>query len=79
MNQSTSIQNQSNEMTSLGPLTIPSLPEQSNVVIDNGASTVKSVNEMIDSQAIDPFVHTMQRFDELTGVTRQQRCVMCKQ
>ena len=80
MNQSTSIQNQSNnEMTSLGPLTIPSLPEQSNVVIDNGASTVQSVNEMIDSRAIDPFVHTMQRFDELTGVTRQQRCVMCIQ
>ena len=80
MNQFTSIQNQSNnEMTSLGPLTIPSLPEQSNVVIDNGASTVQSVNEMIDSRAIDPFVHTMQRFDELTGVTRQQRCVMCIQ
>ena len=34
--------------------------------------------QLIDSQAIDPYVHTMQRHaDTLAGGNRQQRCVMC--
>ena len=34
--------------------------------------------QLIDSQAIDPYVHTMQRLaDPIAGTNRQQRCVMC--
>jgi hypothetical protein len=31
----------------------------------------------IDSSAIDPYVHTMQKFKDVDGVGRQQRCVTC--
>ena len=42
------------------------------------ASSETNTQELIDSQAIDPYVHTMQRFsDAVAGACRQQRCVMC--
>ena len=64
-------------MPSLGPLTIPSIPQQNDIAIDNEHCT-KTSQELIDTNAIDPYVHTMQRCaDDLSGVARQQRCVMC--
>ena len=33
---------------------------------------------MIDQQSIDPFVHALHRCtDPVTGIQRQQRCIMC--
>ena len=78
--QSATIQEQqqsTNQMPSLGPIIIPNLPQQSEIAIDGG-SNAKSISNMIDNNAIDPYVHTMQRCaDDLSGVKRQQRCVMC--
>ena len=36
-----------------------------------------NIVQNIDEQAIDPFVHTMQKLSEVEGGSRQQRCVMC--
>ena len=78
--QSATIQEQqqsTNQMPLLGPIIIPNLPQQSEIAI-NGGTNAKSISNMIDNNAIDPYVHTMQRCaDDLSGVKRQQRCVMC--
>ena len=52
------------------------VPPQNRFAIGVGAVTPST--QLIDQLAIDPYVHTMQRCaDELSGVNRQQRCVMC--
>ena len=48
------------------PQTVPTV-----VVGQNRSPTV------IDSHAIDPYVHTMQKLSEVGGIGRQQRCVTC--
>ena len=48
------------------PTTIPTV-----VIGQNRLPTV------IDSHAIDPYVHTMQKLSEVCGIGRQQRCVTC--
>ena len=57
----------------------PSAPPPRNEVaigMDNTLS--QTYSQLVSNHAIDPYVHTLQRCaDEVSGVQRQQRCVMC--
>ena len=75
--------NQRNRSTNSSPSviaspTLPPLPPVQNEIAIGGGTEPASVVHLIDSQSIDPYVHTMQRCsDQHTGQARQQRCVMC--
>ena len=67
------IQQQSNITT---PQNIEQMPFA--VGGDEETVTITAPRQLIDSQVIDPYVHTMQRHaDCLAGGNQQQRCVMC--
>ena len=57
---------------------LPPLPPAQNEIVVGGGTEPTPVGQLIDSQSIDPYVHTMQRCGDMhSGQTRQQRCVMC--
>lgn len=52
-------------------------PETLGAVVVGGGQRRDTLPCTIDSSAIDPYVHTMQKFKDVDGVGRQQRCVTC--
>ena len=61
------------------PSSLPPLPPHQNEIAVGGGTEITPGMQLIDSQSIDPYVHTMQRCsDEHSGQSRQQRCVMCQ-
>ena len=57
----------------------PPLPTVQQRVVPIGAGVISNnTHILIDQQSIDPFVHALHRCtDPVTGIQRQQRCIMC--
>ena len=56
------------------------VPESTPPVVVGGPSVSsrrQRLPTIIDSNAIDPYVHTMQMLKDVDGICRQQRCVTC--